>query len=189
MTPLSHACVLALCADPCLHPGPHLRDRIRFSTVAHEDGASKKLQDLFGTWVAQGAEWVSIGKYDENTLVYVVSQDAFYYASPGCILSADCPPNTVLLGQFVVDSDSTPRVLINDVSRMRGASFMDMPARERYACLQQLGKCLGPACTLQWVGDCSVLKADFSSGKFKVPHLVQSVIALTGVPGRVRIVG
>lgn len=153
-----------------------------------DSSGENKLQDPFGTWVAQGAEWVTIGKYEDNTLVYVVSQDAFYYASPGCILSVGCPPNTVLLGQFVVDGDSTPRVLVNDIARLRGNSFVDMPARERYACLQQLGGCLGPLCTLQWVGDCSVLKAEFKSGKFKVPHTVQSVMALTSVPGKVRII-
>jgi hypothetical protein len=180
---LSHACVLALCTDPCLHPGLHLKDRVQ----PHVGTASgKKTEDSFGTWLAQGAEWVTIGKYEGITLVFVASQDAFYYASPGCILSAKCPSQTVLLGQFVIDNDSTPRVLMNDVVRMRGTSFADMPARERYACLQQLGECMGPMCTLQWVGECAVLKTELKSGKFKVPHAVRSVIALTAVPGKVK---
>jgi len=180
----AHACVLALCTDPCLHPGEHLKDRV----VPHVNDDKRDAVDAFGTWLALGAEWVTIAKYDESTLVYIPSQDSFYYASPACILSQECPRRTVFLGQFVIDSDSTPRVLIHDLVRMQGASFADMPARERYACLQQLGGVLGPMCTVQWVGECKVLGNELKSGRFKVPHAVRSVIALTGVPGKVRVV-
>ena len=179
----AHACILALCTDPCLHPGLHLKDRVHPNVSARD----KKDGDAFGTWLAKGAEWVTIGKYEESTLVYLPSQDAFYYASPACILSSGCPRHTVFLGQFVIDNDSAPRVLLHDIVRMQGASFADMPARERYACLQQLGGTLGPLCTVQWVGECKVLGKELKSGRFKVPHEVVSVIALTGVPGRVKV--
>ena len=63
-----------------------------------------------------------------------------------------------------------------------------MPARERYACLQQLGEVLGPACMVQWAGECDVLGSELKSGRFKVPHAVRYVIALTAVPGKVKAV-
>ena len=181
----AHACVLALCTDPCLHPGEHLKDRVS-PTVNEAQG--KRPRDAFGTWLALGAEWVTIAKYDDSTLVYLPSQDAFYYASPTCILSPDCPKRTVFLGQFVIDDDAAPRVLIHDLVRLRGTSFVDMPARERYACLQQLGEVLGPACMVQWAGECDVLGSELKSGRFKVPHAVRYVIALTAVPGKVKAV-
>ena len=182
----AHACVLVLCTDPCLHPGDHLKDRIQPKTLPIDSG--KPQSDAFGTWLALGAEWVTIAKYDDSTLVYLPSQDSFYYASPACVLSPECPKRTVFLGQFVIDSDSTPRVLVHDLVRLQGASFADMPARERYACLQQLGGTLGGICTVQWVGECGVLGKELKSGRFKVPHTVQSVVALTTVPGRVKVV-
>ena len=60
----AHACVLALCTDPCLHPGEHLKDRLEPRTLP-SDGKP----DAFGTWLALGAEWVTIAKYDDSTLV------------------------------------------------------------------------------------------------------------------------
>lgn len=182
----SHACILALCTDPCLHPGPHLKDRVRVTVDQHKPKKKDEEEALFGTWLALGAEWVTIGKYDDTTtLVYLPSQDAFYYASPGCMLSPHCPAHTVFLGQFVVDSDASPRVLIHDLVRLQGASLQDLPARERYACLQQMAAHLGERCTVQWAGECRVLAGELRSGRFKVPHAVRSVIALTSVPGRV----
>ena len=95
---LSHACILSLCTDPCLHPGQHLRDRVQPRVLPASSGAKSSLDNEgFGTWLALGAEWVTIGKYDEATLVYVPSQDTFYYASPGCILSPRCPHHTIFL--------------------------------------------------------------------------------------------
>jgi hypothetical protein len=60
----------------------------------------------------------------------------------------------VFLGQFVIDHDSTPRILVYDLVRLRGVSCHDMPPRERYSCLQELSGLLGGMCTLQWVGEC-----------------------------------
>ncbi len=140
----------------------------------------------FGTWLAHGAEIITIGKYRGGaTLVYIPSQDTFYFASPSAILSPECPANTVFIGQFVVDNDSTPRVLVFDVAKVQNVGCCGMPARDRYACLQQqLAHHLGPLCTLQWVGDCRALAADMASGKFTVPHAVRGVVALQPEPGR-----
>ena len=187
---LAHTCILSLCTDPCLHPGPHMKDRVEPVVLPAASCGHKHMADTaFGTWLAAGAEWVTIGRYEEvATLVYVASQDTFYYASPGCILSAKCPRHTIFIGQFILDgSDLTPRVLVHDLVRMQGTSFSDMPPRERYGCLQQLSGCLGPLCTVQWAGECSVLKGELASGRFKVPHAVRAVVALTSVPGRLKI--
>ena len=194
----THACILTLCTDPCLHPGLHLKDRLEPVVLPVEPSPSSSF--TFGTWLAARAEWVTIGKYEEDgaTLVYVVSKDTFYYASPGCVLSKQCPSHTIFLGQFILDSaaeegdlqkTSTPRVLVHDLIRLQGVSLGDMPPRERYACLQQLSGCLGQLCTVQWAGECRVLKGELGSGRFKVPHAVRGVVALTGTPGRVRLVG
>jgi len=182
LTPsLAHACIMATCTDPCLHAGEHLKDRVEFCV-------SEKIKaggpPAFGTWLALGGEFVTLGKYRGNTLVYLPSHDTFYFAAPSVLLSQECPDGTVLLAQFVVDTDSTPRVLVFDVLKLQGVSFRDMPPRERYACLQRLGGCLGPVCTLQWVGECKVLTADLQSGRFKVPHPVKGVMALSLTPGR-----
>lgn len=186
---MSHACILSVCSDPCLHPGDHLKDRlqVRITNAPREKGKKRRSDNdaAFGTWLARGAEWVTLGRYGDSTIVFLPSQDAFYYAGPTAMLSSACPDRTVFLGQFVVDDDSTQRILMHDLVRLQGASCADMPPRERYACLQQMGALLGPACTLQWVGECKVLSDDLRSGKFKVPHAVRGVMALTSVPGRV----
>ena len=184
----AHACILSIGADPCLYPGEHLKDRVQPQIVSSEPQAKKQrpaVDHSFGTWLASNAEWLTIGKYDESTLVYLPSRDAFYFASPASVLSPRCPNRTVFLGQFIVEADATPRVLIHDLVRCQGVSFVDMPPRERYACLQQMSQHLGPACTLQWAGECRVLTADLKSGKFKVPHVVRSVIAMSDTPGKV----
>ena len=182
---LAHACILAIASEPCLHPGEHLKDRLKPSCSVEE---GKVADGAFGTWLARGAELVVLGRYGDSTIVYLPSQDMFYYASPCCLLSASCPDKTALLGQFVVDNDSTPRVLVYDLLRLQGASCGDMPVRERYACLQQLGSHLGSACTLQWVGEVSVLLRELRSGKFVLPHAIKGVMSLSSIPGRITLI-
>ncbi len=127
---------------------------------------------------------MTIGKYKGNTLVYIPSLDTFFFASPDALLSQECPDSTVLMGQFIVDTDATPRVLLFDVAKLQGVSFNGMPPRERYASLQGLSGCLGKLCTIQWVGECKVLASQLQSGRFKVPHAVKRIMALTQTPGR-----
>lgn len=223
---LAHACILAACADPCLHPGDHHRLRLRpdvtsvkadareAAAVPHrrkkkDDGAdegggiagmprpggghprpSPPPAFLFGTWLAHGAEIITIGKYQGGaTLIYIPSQDTFYFASPSAVLSPECPANTIFVGQFVVDNDATPRILVFDVAKVQNVACAGMPARDRYACLQQrLAHHLGPLCTLQWVGDCRALANDMASGRFTVPHAVRGVVALQPEPGRLALI-
>ena len=177
---LSHSCILNICCDPCLHSGEHVKDRIR-PFIAK----GKAADSGFGTWMGKSAEFVTVGKYDSSTLIYLPSMDAFYYASPPSMLSQKCGDKTVFLAQYVVDDDSTPRVLVFDLVRINGVSCADMPPTERYACLQQMGDLLGPICSIQWVGECKVLQTELQSGQFKVPHAVRGVMALSSVPGRV----
>jgi hypothetical protein len=186
LTPsLSHACILAACTDPCLHPGDHHRYRLE-PRITPPAAGKHHPADAFGTWLAQGGEIITIGKYSNNaTLVYIPSHDTFYFASPSVTLSPECPENTIFVGQFVIDNDATPRVLVFDVAKVRGVSCAGMPVRDRYACLQQnLVAHLGPICTLQWVGECRILSKDMESGKFTVPHAVKGVMALQLEPGR-----
>ena len=101
------------------------------------------------------------------------------------MLGSECPDATIFIGQFVVDGDKTPRVLVFDIAKLRGVSFTDIPPRERYSTLQGIGpSCLGSMCTLQWVGDCCALSKELASGRFKVPHDVRTVAGLTAIPGR-----
>ena len=197
---LAHACILAICTDPCLHPGDHHRFRLVPNVVTTAPPATGNHKhhrlpatESFGTWLALGAEIITIGKYAHGaTLVYIPSQDTFYFASPAAVLSPECPEQTIFVGQFVVDgedAEKTPRVLVFDVVKVQGVLCTGMPVRDRYACLQQrLATHLGPICTLQWVGDCSVLVKDMASGKFKVPHAVKGVMALQPEPGKVQLV-
>lgn len=178
---LTHACILATCTDPCLHPGEHHKDRVQFSMI-HESVKGQAL--LFGTWHAMGSEFITIGKYGGNTLIFIPSHDTFYFAAPSALLSQECPDNTVFMGQFIIDTDETPRILVFDMAKLQGVSFRDMPSRERYACLQRFFKFMGSICTLQWVGECDVLVKELQSGRFKVPHAVKGVISLTQIPGR-----
>ena len=182
----THACVLSVCSDPCLHPGEHLKDRIQPCVSARQKQQKKTLiaESSFGTWMAKAAEWVTMGKYGGATIVYLPSQDAFYYAAPSSMLNPLCPDRTVFLGQFVIDHDSTPRILVYDLVRLRGVSCQSMPPRERYACLQELSGMLGSMCTLQWVGECKALSDELKAGKFKVPHEVRGVISLSSEPGK-----
>lgn len=184
---LSHACILAICTDPCLHPGDHYRYRL--APNIQNSTAPKQQQDAFGTWLAHGAEIITIGKYSKgSTLVYIPSQDTFYFASPSAVLSPECPEQTIFVGQFVIDGDNTPRVLVFDVAKIQGVLCSGMPVRDRYACLQQkLASHLGPICTLQWVGECRVLAKEMGSGKFKVPHAVRGVMALQSEPGKLMV--
>ena len=188
---LSHACILATCTDPCLHPGDHYRYRLSPNIIATtQQTPSSKQDSAFGTWLAHGAEIITIGKYSGGaTLIYIPSQDTFYFASPPAVLSPECPEQTIFVGQFVIDGDATPRVLVFDVAKIQGVSCSGMPVRDRYACLQQkLAAHLGPICTLQWVGECKVLANEMRSGKFKVPHAVRGVMALQSEPGKMVIV-
>ena len=188
LTPsLSHACILAICTDPCLHPGDHYRYRL--APNIQNSTTPKQQQDAFGTWLAHGAEIITIGKYSKgSTLVYIPSQDTFYFASPSVVLSPECPEQTIFVGQFVIDGDNTPRVLVFDVAKIQGVLCSGMPVRDRYACLQQkLASHLGPICTLQWVGECRVLAKEMGSGKFKVPHAVRGVMALQSEPGKLMV--
>ena len=188
---LSHACILATCTDPCLHPGDHYRYRLSPSIATQQAAPAPSKQDpAFGTWLAHGAEIITIGKYSSGaTLIYIPSQDTFYFASPPAVLSPECPEQTIFVGQFVIDGDDTPRVLVFDVAKIQGVPCAGMPVRDRYACLQQkLAAHLGPICTLQWVGECKVLSKEMGSGKFKVPHAVRGVMALQSEPGKVVIV-
>lgn len=188
LTPsLSHACILAICTDPCLHPGDHYRYRL--APNIQNSTTPKQQQDAFGTWLAYGAEIITIGKYSKgSTLVYIPSQDTFYFASPSAVLSPECPEQTIFVGQFVIDGDNTPRVLVFDVAKIQGVLCSGMPVRDRYACLQQkLASHLGPICTLQWVGECRVLAKEMGSGKFKVPHAVRGVMALQSEPGKLMV--
>ena len=183
LTPsLTHACILAMCTDPCLHPGEHHKDRLR---ICLDETAPK--DPIFGTWCALGGEFITIGKYKGNTLVYIYSSDTFYFASPAALLSQDCPDSTVLVGQFVIDTDETPRVLLFDVAKLQGVSFNGMPPRERYAFLQKLLGCTGSIYTTHWVGDCKVLASQLKSGQFKVPHAVKGILTLTQIPGRMAV--
>lgn len=177
---LAHACILATCTDPCLHPGEHHKDRV----ICSVDESSSSKAVGFGTWQALGSEFITIGKYKGNTLVFVPSRDTFYFASPAALLSQECPDSTVLMGQFIIDTDDTPRVLLFDVIKLQGVSFDAMPPRERYACLQRLGRCLGSVCTVQWVGECKILASELKSGRFKVPHAVKGIMDFTQTPGR-----
>ena len=177
---LTHACILATCTDPCLHPGEHHKDRVQFSMMIHETVR----EQAFGTWHALGSEFITIGKYKGNTLIFIPSHDTFYFAAPSILLSQECPDNSVFMGQFIIDTDETPRVLVFDVAKLQGVSFHGMPSRERYTSLQRLFKFMGSICTLQWVGECNVLVAELQSGRFKVPHAVKGVMSLTQIPGR-----
>jgi hypothetical protein len=126
-------------------------------------------------------------KYHGQTLVYITSQDTFYFASPSVLLSAECPDKTTAIGQFVIDNDQTPRLLLFDLVRLQGVAMKDIPAQERYACLQRLQPSFGPMCSLQWAGECAVLAAEMRQGKFAVPHEVKGIMMLGPVPGEVRV--
>ena len=180
---LSHACILATCADPCFYPGEHHKDRLRPQL---KESTTPPPKNTFGTWLASGSEIITVGKYRHGvTMVYIPSRDVFYFGSPNVMLSQDCPENTIFIGQFVVDNDQTPRLLVFDVLKLRNVSCVDLPAQERYACLQQNSKCFGPLCALQWAGDCAALTREMRAGKFAVPHAVRGVMSLGPVPGRV----
>jgi hypothetical protein len=76
---LAHACIMATCTDPCLHPGEHQKDRVEFCVG---EGVKPGTAPAFGTWLALGGEFVTLGKYKGNTLVYLPSHDSFYFAAP-----------------------------------------------------------------------------------------------------------
>jgi hypothetical protein len=184
---LAHACILAACADPCFFPGDHHKDRLR--PQFKENGPmAPPARTTFGTWLASGSEIITIGKYRHGvTLVYIPSRDTFYFAGPSVMLSHECPENSIFIGQFVIDNDQAPRILVFDMLKFRGVACTDLPAQERYACLQKSASSLGPLCTLQWAGDCAALAAEMRVGKFTVPHAVRGVMALGSVPGRIAV--
>ena len=117
---LTHACIVNMCTDPCMHSGEHHMDRI--SIVTH---GLQKPKHAFGTWLAKGAELITVSKYKGITIIYIPSQDIFYFAAPNAFLSTDCPDKTVMLGQFVIDGDA-PRVLIFDLLKANGVSFSEV---------------------------------------------------------------
>jgi hypothetical protein len=124
-----------------------------------------------------------VSKFCGATLVYLPAHDTFYFASPPMLLSAAIPDKTVLLGQFIIDNEKTPRVLFFDVWKLHGVPMKDVPPCERYGCLQKLEAGFGSMCTLQWAGDGGVLFDELKAGRFEVPHAVKGVIALSPTPG------
>jgi hypothetical protein len=163
LTPsLSHACILATCTDQCLHPGDHHRFRLGFHTTI----AKQHSTEAFGTWLAQGAELITIGKYHIG--VHSVSGHVVFRLTVGHAVPRVSSTH-YFIGQFVIDNDNktpvTPRVLIFDVAKVQGVLCSGKPVHDRCGCLQQkLVQHLGPICTLQWVGECRVLSRDMGSG-------------------------
>jgi len=141
--PLTHACIISICTDPCLYAGEHQKDRINVSmSQALESVQKSKSQafsvptnQAFGTWLAKGAEFITVSKYKGTTLIYLPSQDIFYFAAPNAILSPECSDKTVMLGQFVVDGDA-PRVLVFDLVKANGVSFAEVGDLDLYGCTQ-----------------------------------------------------
>jgi hypothetical protein len=143
----------------------------------------KPARGTFGTWLASSAEFIAVSKFCGSTMVYLPAHDTFYFASPSVLLAPTVPDKTVVLGQFIIDNEKTPRVLFFDVWKLHGVSMKDVPPCERYECLQKLEAGFGQMCTLQWAGDCAVLAGELKAGRFEVPHAVKGVIALGSTPG------
>ena len=180
---LAHALILSSCAEPCLYPGEHYKDRLR--PVVKTESSPTPPRNAFGTWMAAGSELVTIGKYRHGvTMIFIPSRDIFYFAAPNALLSQECPEGSIFIGQFVIDNDS-PRILVFDALKLRNVSCADIPGPERYNELQRAASYFGPLCSVQWAGDLSVLLRDIKSKKFAVPHEIQGVMALGPVPGRV----
>lgn len=176
----THACILATCTDPCFHAGEHQNERVHVRV-----SEAKPSKSTFGTWLASSAELIAVSKFGNLTFVYLPAHDTFYFASPAMLLSTAIPDKTVLLGQFIIDNEKTPRVLFFDVAKLHGVAMRDVPASDRYECLQKLQAGFGQMCALQWAGDCESLFQELKTGRFEVPHAVKGVIALTVTPGHV----
>jgi hypothetical protein len=152
--PLTHACIISICTDPCLYAGEHQKDRISVC-----ESAPKPKNQLFGTWLAKGAEMITVSKYKGTTLIYLPSQDIFYFAAPNAILSPECPDKTVMLGQFVVDGDA-PRVLVFDLVKANGVPFAEVSTRRQdTACGRGICSCTVSSCSryhsrIPFVGEC-----------------------------------
>lgn len=164
-----HAFLTAACAEPSYYPGLHLKNRVRCLRERQGTG--------FGTWRTQGPV-ITIGKYGRSTLVYVPEIDTFYVAGPGIALSEDFPDKTVVVGQYAVDNEKHPRVLVFDLAYLHGRDVLsDVPGHERYKLLHEhAASHLGSMCALQWAGSLGTLRADVASGKFTVPHVVDGYI-------------
>jgi hypothetical protein len=187
LTPsLAHALILSACAEPCLYPGEHYKDRLR-PLIKTDDKTSTPPKSSFGTWLAAGAEIMTIGKYRHGvTMIFIPSRDIFYFASPNALLSAECPDGSIFVGQFLIDNDN-PRILIFDTLKLRNVSCAELPAPDRYGELQKMTSYFGPLCSVQWAGDLAILIRDLKSKKFVVPHAIQGVMALGSVPGRMTV--
>lgn len=182
---LAHALILSACAEPCLYPGEHYKDRLRPQVKSADSSVLPKAS--FGTWLAAGAEILTIGKYKNGvTLIFIPSRDIFYFAAPNALLSQECPEGSIFVGQFVIDNEN-PRILVFDTLKLRNVSCVDLPAPNRYGELQKVSALFGPLCSVQWAGDLAVLTRDIRMKKFVVPHAIQGVMALGLSPGRVTV--
>ena len=161
--------------------------------LSPEDHEGMVSSSLF-TWKPANSVFVTLIKNTESkTVIYLHDSDMHYEASEAACLGPDCPVNTVLLGQVVLDEDNNNhsgedargysiRLHLFDALQIGDDDFVNMtlPAEQRYnrlrmlCCDQPSGRhVITSPCTMlvQWAGPSYEIVRDFSMG----PHARQNL--------------
>ena len=93
------------------------------------------------TWRAKNAVWVTIVKSArKETCIYVHELQAAFIANECASLHSDCPVNTAVLGQMVVDCNESgnyePRIMFFDVLSFGDDDVSGMPPSGRHSILR-----------------------------------------------------
>lgn len=146
------------------------------------------------TWKAEMSMFVTLAQppgnnhaHCHNTIAYVHENDCAYVCSEAASLGAECPQDTVLLGQYVIDGNDAmgyePRIMLFDAIRINGDDLTEMEPPARHAALRNdIGPLLGRApcakfVTVQWAGyrDAAI---QFCSNGTNLPHGVEFIFRM-----------
>ena len=186
----------ALCLDPCLWGGPHLRFCRPIEAVPEPASPPNSPRPpSLCTWIPEGAELVVLMRAGPHptspplaTVVYIPREDTLYFARPEFALAPACPAGLAFLCQFTVDAAGAPRLLAVDLMEGEGGTGTveaPPPPAARYGRLQGAARHLqAPSCMVQWCGEAQALTDPFLA---TLPHRVSGLLALTADPCRPRL--
>lgn len=124
----------------------------------------------YTSWITKNAQWFTVLKHNQQTLVYCHSNEMMYYASPNIQLHPSMPDGHAFLAQTCIDNTDTPRLLILDVI------IPSLPdPKQRGHVLRNLSQFFPATCHVQWAGDITALRKFLKSG---LPHPVECVVSL-----------
>lgn len=158
------------CTDHFLQVHPLFNDVMQPMKIVTSHASIQPNTNEYASWMAKDAQWFTILKHNQQTIVYCHSNNMMYYASPNIQLHPHMPEGYAFLAQTCIDNNETPRMLILDMI----LPSIDDP-KHRGEILRGLSQFFPTTCHIQWAGDITALRKFLKNG---LPHPVECVISL-----------